>query len=491
MGFTIEVGTAVDIGDSRIGYNAPTAEYWDYFINPNNVSSGNVNLSILEAVVKIEDITAEWKFGTFTLSSLVEFPTWVLTNSTGWTANTTTAAQKIAVTGASLPIAVGEYIGFIVHANDSEYTYIAYTGSGTDSYVDTKNASYITTGTASRKAIGAIDVYGKYEYNHSNSDPIPQTSQSTGEVDKGDVYTGYGAIQLTDIQCTGTHKALFNLQTPWGDTHNSNILASGESVTKSRAISGGTEYYKITVSNIDCINGDVTFTEQWWSDDGSRYVKTVGSDSALGTTWGVAWKTMGYGFQNIPSGKDLYVEQGLYGSETLSNINPPQTMSMYIQPSGHTEAKCKVAVCNTDTFDDGNFLTTVAGTSRGVTHIWADVPISFDGTLHFFDFKTTNADAGSIKIKVFRDDGTNYVYIGESPLYYTNAIDTFYNAQCDINVQAGDLIGSYSTGCYLAVGNGVSSPQLYGDITYDSLKSDWNTYFTHKPNCIVHGFKAT
>ena len=129
MGFIIEVGTSVNISDSRIGYDTPLSEYWDYYINPNNVSTANVSLSILEAVVKIEDITAEWKFGTFTLSALVDYPTWVLTNSTGWTTNTTTNAQKIEVTGASLPISIGEYIGLIVHANDLEYTYIGYKGS--------------------------------------------------------------------------------------------------------------------------------------------------------------------------------------------------------------------------------------------------------------------------------------------------------------------------------------------------------------------------
>ena len=350
MGFIIEVGTSVNISDSRIGYDTPLSEYWDYYINPNNVSTANVSLSILEAVVKIEDITAEWKFGTFTLSALVDYPTWVLTNSTGWTTNTTTNAQKIEVTGASLPISIGEYIGLIVHANDLEYTYIGYKGSGTgtDSYVDSKNTTYKTTDTASKKVIGAIDVYGKYEYTHENTNPIPETSQSTGQIDLGDVYAGYGAIQLTDIQCTGTYHALFNYQTPWSTTVNSNVLESGESVTSSRVVGGYTEYYKITVGTIDCVNNDVTFTEQWWSDDGNRYVKTTGSDSALGTTWDVAWLTMGYGFQNIPSGKDLYVEEGLYGGETLSNLNPPQTMNMYIQPSGHTEAACTVRVFEHD-----------------------------------------------------------------------------------------------------------------------------------------------
>lgn len=494
MGFIVEVGTPVNIGDSRIGYGAPTSEYWDYFINPNNVSNANVVLSILEAVVKIEDITAEWKFGTFTLSSLGDYPTWVLTNSTGWTTNTTTDAQKIAVTGASLSIAVGEYIGLIIHANDSEYTYIAYTGSGTDSYVDTKKASYITTGTAIKKVIGAIDVYGKYEYNHSNSDPIPHTSQSTGEVDKGDVYIGYGAIQLTDIQCTGTYKALFNLQTPWGDTHNSNILAVGESVTKSRAITGGTEYYKITVSNIDCINGDVTFTEQWWSDDGNRYVKTSGSDSALGTTWDVAWKTAGYGFQNIPSGKDLYVEEGLYSSETLSNLDPSQTMSMYIQPVGHTEAPCKIFITDEipPTITGGLVCadnTPTAIMSATWTFLMTGHTVDISGFITDWCIRQgAVGSTSSVKLKIFRDNGTEYEFIGESdPITsYSGSINT---GTCTIHVKSGDMIGVKCTvGVRSGIVTDVSSTMKYltGDITENTNKSSWST--SSYDAFVVHGY---
>ena len=199
---------------------------------------------------------------------------------------------------------------------------------------------------------------------------------------------------------------------------------------------------------------------------------------------------MGYGFQNIPSGKDLYVEEGLYGGETLSNLDPPQTMSMYIQPSGHIEASCKVAVSDTDVFTDGTINATESGLNNIYTWIFPSTSISFDGTLEFFDFLV--ADPGTYKLKIFRDDGTNFIFIGESPYYTVSGTGTYTNAPCSITVEAGDIIGIKTVGCYIDAITSVSTSYFKnGDITSDSLKSSWQSTSTYDASIEVSGFKAT
>ena len=177
---------------------------------------------------------------------------------------------------------------------------------------------------------------------------ISQDCQSTGLIYAGTQYNSSyinASIHVVEISPVGAHNQLCNITTPWGSTHNSEVLEYEVLKTYSRSITGGTEYYTLYCTFVVYSESSgAIYTECWWTDDGNRYVKTTGSDSALGNNWANAWLTIGYGFQNIPSGKDLYVEEGTYNGETLSNLDPPQSMSMYIQPAGHTESACTVIV---------------------------------------------------------------------------------------------------------------------------------------------------
>lgn len=78
-------------------------------------------------------------------------------------------------------------------------------------------------------------------------------------------------------------------------------------------------------------------------------------------------------------------------------------------------------------------------------------------------FVFANSDNSSIKIKVFRDVGANYELVGESALEtpaHTNTLQTF--ATNIPNVQAGDLLGFYVTGCS---GFGCQQLQIESDTT--------------------------
>ena len=327
---------------------------------------------------------------------------------------------------------------------------------------------------------------------------VDETCQSTGLIYAGSSYnSSYGSavIQIVEISPTGAHNQLCNITTPWGSTHNSEVLEYEVLKTYSRSITGGTEYYTLYCTFVVYSeSAGAIYTECWYTDLGKRYVKTTGSDSALGTTWGVAWKTNGYGFQNIPSGKDLYVEEGLYSSETYSNLNPPQTMKMYIQPIGHTEAACKVHVYDgvPPTITGGLVCadnTPTAIMSATWTFLMTGHTVDTSGFITDWCIRQgAVGNTSSVKLKIFRDNGTEYEFIGESdPI--TSYSDSINTGTCVIHVKSGDIIG---VKCTVGVRSGIPTDAastmkyLTGDITENTNKSSWST--SSYDAFVVHGY---
>ena len=117
------------------------------------------------------------------------------------------------------------------------------------------------------------------------------------------------------------------------------------------------------------------------------------------------------------------------------------------------------------------------GPNQGWTWIAKTTPAASRGIL-----KKTSVyinQAGNLKIKVFRDDGTNYVYIGESPTY--NCSVGLNELDCWIPVEKGDFIGFYipnpgaAVDCGTVGEGGTSSVYQAGDITTTTLKTAWTT----------------
>lgn len=103
-------------------------------------------------------------------------------------------------------------------------------------------------------------------------------------------------------------------------------------------------------------------------------------------------------------------------------------------------------------------LTTPA-TSRGILKAWS---------VFLYDA------AGNFKVKVFRDDGTNYIFIGESPSTPC-AIGANNNLPCWIPIEKGDLIGVYADQAFDC---GVTANQVKykaGDVTTTTPKTDWSS----------------
>lgn len=321
--------------------------------------------------------------------------------------------------------------------------------------------------------------------------------QETGVIYSGGAaYVGWGTIEVTDITCPASDEALIDVVTPWSYDDDDVVIELDETITWDN----GTEHYSITCDVIFCgtETNHAEFTECWWVDDGNRYVKTDGDDSDNAYDWDHAWANPDYAFQNCPAGKNLYVEEGLYGGQTLANINPANPpLSVYIQPSTHTNDPCNVWISDNIVFTDGytSSHNTVIDTTI-YTFIDLNNPISFTGKLHAFDIYLQNAHGGNYKLKVFRDDGTNYVFIGESefvtlPVAVGNTLYT-YN-KCSINVEAGDYFAIYSTGVvgytasYL---DSAKSAQKSGDIKETTAKSTWSDSPYNQSLCVlVRGFK--
>ena len=314
---------------------------------------------------------------------------------------------------------------------------------------------------------------------------IAEDCEESGTIYTGSIYYGwYGDIAHKNLS-SGPYTSLCDITPPW-----TSIPIVDELLVEDvpETYSNGTQRYVITMHDafIGAETKSAEFTECWWTEDGKRYVKTGGSDSDIGNNWSNAWLTTGYGFQNIPTGKDLYVEEGLYGSETLSNINPSQTMKMYIQPSGHTEAICDVIITDdsiTTNFTAGGGVNSNWGTDTK-TYLQKSATISTNGILYAYEFIAGGSGYnGDIRFKVFRDDGTNYVFIGESNLRsFTLSANTSSGqiAFTSIPVLSGDYIAFYTTGSTRTTKTSSGSPDLVyrnGDESSTQTKASWSASY--------------
>jgi len=83
------------------------------------------------------------------------------------------------------------------------------------------------------------------------------------------------------------------------------------------------------------------------------------------------------------------------------------------------------------------------------------------------------ANVTVFKLKIFRDDGTNFIFIGESPAYSLNA-GLNSDLLCWIPVEKNDRIGSYqASGTISCATGGGTRYNKNGDIITTSTKASW------------------
>jgi hypothetical protein len=117
-------------------------------------------------------------------------------------------------------------------------------------------------------------------------------------------------------------------------------------------------------------------------------------------------------------------------------------------------------------------VTQISSQASNLTIIDASVPSPGRGIMK--EAEVFSGGAGTIKVKVFRNDGTNYIYVGESPAF--TLAPGLNVVPCMIPVEKGDLIGFAHTSGATVSAKFKSSGKSYfrtGDIAVDSAKTLW------------------
>jgi len=103
--------------------------------------------------------------------------------------------------------------------------------------------------------------------------------------------------------------------------------------------------------------------------------------------------------------------------------------------------------------------------------------IDVNGTLNGWCFKSGNSGtSGTAKLKIFRINGANYDFIGESSEIFFDTYNTIYTGNCNIAVLAGDLVGVYLTAgalALVAVDPAQQAKYYSGDVTTTTAQSGW------------------
>ena len=112
--------------------------------------------------------------------------------------------------------------------------------------------------------------------------------------------------------------------------------------------------------------------------------------------------------------------------------------------------------------------------ASGWTFIDPNVPAQSRGRILTWDLHVHGA--GTFKIKIFRDDGTNFVFIAEKSLYL--AVGSKTGNTWGIAVEKGDLIALYSSSGtpYLSADAGFNYYAKHEDVTTTTLQSSWTTW---------------
>ena len=121
----------------------------------------------------------------------------------------------------------------------------------------------------------------------------------------------------------------------------------------------------------------------------------------------------------------------------------------------------------------GNAATSAASGNYGNTVIDLNTSASVAAVLTKA-FAYCSGSGSSNKIKIFRDDGTNYNFIGEVSFIGSVGLNEIV---MNLSIQSGDLIGyhcSSSNGVIEHDGSTGSSVYKSGDITSNSAKNTWN-----------------
>lgn len=227
--------------------------------------------------------------------------------------------------GESVPVTAGDYLGICLHNTDSNDPIGITETDLSGKFYRTKTItpcvntdtplSYSQSGTGYVKILHAEGI----EPTPGNA---PDACQDTGQF--FGTYNGYGQITLTDVDCaTLPYQCRTDIITPWGEADNSVFFYVGQTKQWNKSGANPTEHYSLKCLFVSCLaGGRVRFTECWWRDSDTYYVKNGGSDSNYGTQWDKAFATITKAASVVPDGGRVYIGFGTYNGETaISPVN--------------------------------------------------------------------------------------------------------------------------------------------------------------------------
>lgn len=169
--------------------------------------------------------------------------------------------------------------------------------------------------------------------------------------------------------------------------------------------------------------------------------------------------------ENTLSGKWNQSSQADFQADTLNNLVYDSGAGGVVLASGGSIVSMGYDSIYRPSSSKGNSTYILTGPGTGA---------STDGIIEavrFYAF-SSSVGSGTISLKVFRDDGTNYVYIDgatfSNPTYGINDYSTY------IPVKRGDLLAFSASGPWtIAGGNGGYAVYQSADISYTTAKSAW------------------
>ena len=258
----------------------------------------------------------------------IRFSSWVKNSETSFTLHALDSIGNIAIgagdpcdhyiyTGRDLNINAGEYLGMCVHngISSNPIEFENYGGVGlTGHYYDEHSCTSSTGFEASTTE--RIGLYGE-GLETVGGGTAPDACQSSGYVYLGNTYVGYGSIKVNDFDFSGSpYTVLVDLIYPWGGGQ-SDVIAEGGTEIYEKPSSDPKEYWSVTCTNI--YNGTTDyaeFTDCWYRESDTYYVKTTGSDTNFGTNWANAFATITKSANVSIDGGRVYIGYGTYNSET-------------------------------------------------------------------------------------------------------------------------------------------------------------------------------
>ncbi len=113
-----------------------------------------------------------------------------------------------------------------------------------------------------------------------------------------------------------------------------------------------------------------------------------------------------------------------------------------------------------------------AGAVNSYITITAGTGATMDGLLYKFDAYVEGND--TLKVKVFRDDGTNYNYIGGETFALSTGLNSNVAFTTPIEVLTGDYIGFNTSAGVRIVSSALGIVYKAGNITTNSAKATWS-----------------